>query len=702
MFFFLLILSKVAAAESPTSETQEPSEDVVPAELEISGYGWFGNAKLRNSLALLNEGGKLPELLSANYIEDAALILLSQAQSDGFLDAELSAKLTLDDGRELSFYWDDPIEEPLPRPLNVQKAEFKIHKGLLSYYEEIEFAGLEALTEAKAREFFIEAGPLLALKTTRIFTPQRLEQGLNNLKETLARRGYKNAIATPTELTRNRETGAVSVKIQVKQGQQFFVHSVTTEIYFEGSTEPQEIDLSFPDEPYSTIWQQEYAQKLRRKYLHLGYPDAQVEITVQDQEPTGDGTVAVDLLAVLRTGPKIRVGDIRFEGLEKTRTSVVRRQVPLKRNELLDRIKAEEGRYELARLGIFDAVELEYEQADGNKRDVVYHLEEGKETDISLLFGYGSYELFRAGIDIEQYNVFGRAHYSRLRLTQSFKSTSADYLYSMPEFFGEDVDVFFNASGLRREEVSFTREEFGAGAGARRFYPSIQSDVSIRYLYQILNAAETDVSLTNQLREAAVGAIITDIKHDKRDSPLIPREGYKFFSVLELATEYLGGDVDYERFETSFAYHLPVGNGRWISLGLTHGLVFTLNGAEKDLPFNKRFFPGGENSVRGFQQGEAAPRNAEGDVVGAETFTVANLEFEEALTRKWSLIAFVDAIAFAEHIGDYPGNDVLVSVGGGIRWQTILGPVRLEYGHNLNPRRNDPAGTIHFAIGFPF
>jgi outer membrane protein insertion porin family len=31
-----------------------------------------------------------------------------------------------------------------------------------------------------------------------------------------------------------------------------------------------------------------------------------------------------------------------------------------------------------------------------------------------------------------------------------------------------------------------------------------------------------------------------------------------------------------------------------------------------------------------------------------------------------------------------------------------VGPVRLEYGHNLNAREGDPNGTLHFSVGFPF
>jgi outer membrane protein assembly factor BamA len=38
----------------------------------------------------------------------------------------------------------------------------------------------------------------------------------------------------------------------------------------------------------------------------------------------------------------------------------------------------------------------------------------------------------------------------------------------------------------------------------------------------------------------------------------------------------------------------------------------------------------------------------------------------------------------------------------GIRWQTIIGPIRVEYGHNLNPRSGDPSETVQFSLGFPF
>jgi outer membrane protein assembly factor BamA len=199
-----------------------------------------------------------------------------------------------------------------------------------------------------------------------------------------------------------------------------------------------------------------------------------------------------------------------------------------------------------------------------------------------------------------------------------------------------------------------------------------------------------------------VGSIIADIKHDRRDNPLYPRRGYKIFGNFEVASDYLGGEANYERVQVSGSWHHPIGGGRYVSLGLTHAVVVTVGSTAKNLPFNRRFFPGGENSIRGYGEGEASPRDAQGRFIGAETITLGTAEFEQALTPQWSLVLFSDSLGYAASAANYPFDTGLFSVGVGIRWKTLIGPVRLEYGHNLNPRRRDPVGTLQFSLGYPF
>jgi outer membrane protein insertion porin family len=51
---------------------------------------------------------------------------------------------------------------------------------------------------------------------------------------------------------------------------------------------------------------------------------------------------------------------------------------------------------------------------------------------------------------------------------------------------------------------------------------------------------------------------------------------------------------------------------------------------------------------------------------------------------------------------DYPFKERLYSAGLGIRYQTLIGPLRLEYARNITPRAGDPPATWHFSMGYPF
>jgi len=673
-----------------------------PAKLKISGYGLVGNLRLKRTIKLLEFQTKKPQFLEANFVEDSALILRSKLRDDGYLAPAIAVSATLEDGRELTFDLRDSIKEPLPRPLRAREVKFQIKEGVFYRYTRIEFEGLDVMPAKAARAYFVETTGIIALRRNRVYSPDRLKRSLSNLAEALERLGFQEAGVTVADLKQDDQTGEVALRIRVKQGPKSVVRSVRQETYLEGTNAPAAGRTNQVFQPYSKSWEQDFVRGIKTNYYHRGYPETAVDVRAVTREPT-NGAVLLDLLASVRSGPRIRTGDIKFRGNTRTKDSLLEHRVALKEGGPLDRVKAEHGQYRLARLGIFESVELKYEPTGSNVWNVSYDVKEGKRVDVSPLFGFGSYDLLRAGIEMNQHNLWGLAHGSRLRLIQSFKSSSGDYTYTMPELLGEDVDVFVTGSGLRREEISFTRTEFGGGAGVRRFFRELNTDASLRYNYGILQATETSINFAEEgAQNPTVGELIADIRHDRRDNPLYPRRGYQLLANIELATEYLGGNANFQRVELAASWHVPLNNSEWLHVGLRHGVVSTIGATSQDLPFTRRFFPGGENSVRGYREGEASPRDEEGKIVGAETYLSGNFEFEQALTPKWSLVGFVDGVGFARRLNDYPGNEVLFSAGAGVRWRTIIGPVRLEYGHNLNPRPGDPSGTVQFSLGFPF
>jgi outer membrane protein insertion porin family len=672
------------------------------ARFKISGDGFLGNRQLKRTIATLRPEKERPLYYDANFIEDAALLIFSDLRRGGYLKPHLVVQVTLDDNSTRQFEWAESGREPLPRPLKAHKVRFRVFKGRLYLFESIQFEGLQHLTLDQARAFFVETGTLVPLRSNRIYTPERLRQGLDNLKETLERRGYASNKVEVLELRQDDTNGNVSVRIGVEEGSQFIVRSIRKELYLETTNRLENAVLVTTNSIFSPVWVQDLKRSLKTVYFHQGYPDCSVDVTITNATP--ESTVKkLDLLVKVFTGPLVALNNVKFEGYKKTRLSTLQRRVRLEESNRLDRVRVEEGRYRLARLGIFDSVELRYDLIDEHERDVVYTVKEGKRLDFSILAGWGSYEMLRGGVELEQFNMFGLAHHSRLRLIQSFRSSSADYNYNVPDFFGHDIDLFLIASGLRRQEVSFVREEYGGGLGARKYFKATSSDLSLRYQYQVLNAADTAPGVAVAgLTNASAGTVIAELRHDRRDNPLYPRHGYKVFSHFELGSSYLGGDANYQRYEVATSWVLPLYNGAWMNFGLSHGLVFPMGSREQDLPFDRRFFPGGENSIRGYQEGGASPRDATGQFVGAESCVLGNIEFEQSLTRSISVVLFSDSLGTARDISNYPFNQGLFSVGGGLRWRTLVGPIRLEYGYNLNPRPSDPSGTLHFSMGFPF
>src|SRR4029450_634691 len=117
---------------------------------------------------------------------------------------------------------------------------------VIYYFRELKFEGLETISEKQAKAYFVETGALLKLKSTRIYTPERLARSVANLTEILERAGYESAKVTVDDVKGDDRTGAVQARIQVHQGPKSIVRSVQERFYFEGETNHTESKTVFP------------------------------------------------------------------------------------------------------------------------------------------------------------------------------------------------------------------------------------------------------------------------------------------------------------------------------------------------------------------------------------------------------------------------------------------------------------------------
>lgn len=671
----------------------------VPATFSVNGTGFLRDRELSQALKRLLRT-ELTTYWDSNTIEDAAVILVSALGEEGFQKPELRIIATLADGTELNRFFDPTFASPLPRPLQAKDVKFQLSPGVRSHIAQVQFTGLTAIPQRQARAFFRIDATLLATARTNAYSPGKLGRAIDGLLGELRQQGYV-AAQVKAEKVELAAAGALRLDVTVQEGQRWEVGSVLYQRN-EDETVPLPRGEQWLGRPWSPTLQEDVREAIRQVYYRQGFPDVGVYVEAEADGVVGESVKAL-VIATVVSGPSVRVGEVRFVGRRATQPSVLRRRVELKPGDPLDPVVLERARYRIARLGVFDSVDLRYEPTEGDVRDPVFTLREGPRYETHLLMGFGSYEQLRGGVEHRQMNIFGLAHQSRLELVQSMKSTSGEYSYTVPELFGESLDGTARLFGLVREEIAFTRQEFGLNLALRRPVRWIGGDAKAGYTLQALRNRRN--SLSTQFtddRQVLVASVNLGLFGDTRDNPLRPRRGYHWSTQLEAADPMFGGEATYQRFESGGAYHTSWGDGRWIHVGLSQGIITTGGSDDSSLPVNKRFYPGGDNSIRGYQKGEAAPRGSDDRFIGAKAFLLLNLEFEQSLTPTWSAVAFVDALGTAVSLRELPFDERLYSVGLGLRYQTLIGPIRLEYGRNVNRRPADPSGTWHFSIGYPF
>lgn len=678
-----------------------PADPPPPAIVRVKGLGLLDNRINVRTIKRIWPEKKLPPTLPASFAEDAALLLRNKLVEQGFLKARIQVELIRADGVATNSVCGEGADFFLPSDLQAREITLRAERGVRYFFKELKFEGLTGMSPARARGFFHPTDSLIPLRSERPYSPTQFARSRRNLELEFAQQGYRDASTTVTRQDIDDITGQVRITLKVDPGPMFRVHRLSTEVR-DAKDGPLVSESSRDvDAPWSLLWNQETAEELRQFQFGEGYADATVELSPIHRQPD-EQEVRVDLKATVIRGPRTRLGEIEFTGQRKTREWMLRSKAQLT-GPWLNRIEADEARNKLSRLGVFKSVYVDYPEETNTVeevRNVRYTLEEGRRIDVRLLMGYASYDMLFGGAEFDHYNLWGIGHNARLYGVQSFKSTLGRYTYSVPEFLAPDLTAFADADFLRRQELTFDRREIKLGAGLRKSFPSTGQQVGLRYSYQFLRSDKQTGGAG--VEDTRVAAVVADWSIERRNNPLLPRRGFRAGFSAEYATPELGGEASYQRFEGSFSYHLPVARATYLHFGFWHGISADLVQDRGPLPFNKRFFPGGETSIRGYEQGGASPLDATGRQLGAESAMIGNFEFEQALTRRWSVVGFVDTAGITPTIDDYPFDDVLVSVGAGLRWNTPVGPLRVEYGHNLNPRPFDPNGTWHFSLGYPF
>jgi outer membrane protein insertion porin family len=253
----------------------------------------------------------------------------------------------------------------------------------------------------------------------------------------------------------------------------------------------------------------------------------------------------------------------------------------------------------------------------------------------------------------------------------------------------------------------------GAVTLGRRLFEQV--DGSITYGYENVEITDVDRETAPELllrqvdecAECATSSLTFALTRDTRDSFAEPTRGNRSRVSATYAGGFLDADHNFVKAVAESSQYWPL---FWKFVGHLRGSLLWGDafGDTEDLPVQERFYLGGPNTIRGFRNFTVSPKDPVTDTVtgGTEAWFV-NGEVIFPLYEPIRLrgVVFMDVARVSDEqdqFSDFFTNDIKTSAGVGIRFNSPLGAIRLEWGFNLNPQEDERMQVLHFSAGTSF
>jgi outer membrane protein insertion porin family len=676
------------AASLQVSETFDSGKNAISLTLKVSHFGKMrvvvdgfkiDKVKLRTLLPVLSGEGTNQEIL-----DEGADNLKKYLESKGYSEAVVQVTEKTD-------------------KFGTQVFHHRIIPHQRFTVSAIRFEGNQALTD-KQLQSVVEMQP--AVFQNIGFSSSQMEEAVNSLRSLYESHGYQSAEIVPWVGPIKGSTKLL-ITFSCKEGLRSQIRSLNisgnTAIAFKDLK--SKIQIS-PGSPYSPSIVEKARQQLLSAYSDLGYLQAQVSVSVGNADEAKSYPVEFKI----SEGIQSFVDQLQVLGNEHTRNSIINNRIKLKESEPLSLNKLLQTQQGLYGLGIFDQVRVTPQNPDNTApyQDVVIRLQESKRFTMSYGVGYQQTEKLRGTVEFTDLNVLGLARRADLSFRGSSIVQEAIFNLKQPQFRSIPVDSYFTFSVLRQQDVSFDSLRFGLSYQFSHPYGKNTWSM-LRYNYKNVRILESQVPISDLGREdepVNLSTFSTAFIRDTRDDYLDPIKG--FFSSTDFGiTTKLLGDSDYISFFTQNSYYRPLMKSLLLAGSLRIGAAHPYGG-DKELPISERFFAGGSSGLRGFETDYAGPLDpVSNKPIGGNALVAASLEMRIPVYRAFSLAGFYDSGNVFQNISDVRLSGFSHAVGIGVRIRTPFGPLRADYGYNLNlsadlRQRGLDRGHFFITVGPPF
>lgn len=608
---------------------------------------------------------------------------------------------------------------------------FNLDEGAFTRLTQLRIVGQLSRDEKYYKNrFFSLASPKIQNKT---FIKEDIEIAAKNLLVDLQNEGFVNAHLGRIQISTDREDPKQGyVTIQLDEGPQVVIDSML----FEGVA-PEKIPalqevMQLHTGTTLNLTQLEVAlYNLKNYYLNQGYIEYKLLNETKDLMTYSDKNTKAHLKFAIQEGPQVLVQSILIEGNDRTHDKVILTEIDIKMGDKLTPAKIEESISRLQRTGHFSSIEISTVEAGSNiaQRTVLIKVTE-RDPGIFTIGAGATNEnngTIRGYTGVAYRNIGGWGRGVSARAEGNYNFADVKYLESKIILGGVEPYLFDTRARLR---LNITRSRSISDVALRKVTElnlgvlSVEQDFTshVTGIWDLLSVATyvdhgitTEDEIFNKYsRESLVfGSTGPTVDVDYRDNLFNPTKGSFTRLSLEYASAALSSNNvdDFVRINGQSTWYRPITkSGVIFAQSFSGGYIQDLNQKGFGIPFDKKGFTlGGRTTIRGFSSGEFFPSTKTdssqfiGTAYKLSTFASYELiksELRFPLVVKWDLMGAVF----------YDGGQVLVdgfdfvdkwrdAVGVGLRYNTPIGPLNLEYAQKLDRKEDESEGAFHLSVG---
>lgn len=520
--------------------------------------------------------------------------------------------------------------------------------------------------------------------------------------------GYMDIDILQPQVTLSDDGEQLEVLFELAEGIQYHVGQVgiSGDIL---STEDELMELvsMVPEEVFSRSEMRKSVLAINDQYADQGYAYVNVSpLTRKDREKQ-----KIDLTFDVEQGPLVHIDKINIQGNTKTRDKVVRRQLYMAEGDQYSSSDIRKSRGAIRNLGFFETVNIqESESTEPSLTNLDIEVVEKPTGSFTLGAGYSSVDsfVFQGSVSQENFQGYG----IKLDAAASVGGASTTYRLGVTEPYFLDTKVTLGFDVYKREQEWTDFDEKTLGGALRVGYPLTRNTKALlTYRYEekeIYNVSTDSIVVQDQEGDSTLSSITGALNRNSTDYYQDPSTGGISRFTLEYAG--LGGTENFSKAVGSHRHFWPLFLGTVVSLHGQIGYVFKTT--SDPVPIDEKFFLGGLRSIRGFETREVGPKepnlNSAGEVVdytyiGGEKSAFFNLEYLFPISKSLGLkglLFFDTGNAWLEKENYF--QKMRYSAGAGIRWFSPMGPLRFEWGYNLDPEEFEKQSVFEFSMGTAF